>query len=174
MSNLRVWRTRPLMTTAALAAASVAILAVLCPPALAGIASRAGAYGNEDGHPAHAARMLNATDTAHLRYVHSSGAELFETGTATGTLPGSMQADVTIGPTISGSFTIDVSGGGTIRGHGTATLHGSGTYESFGGSLTATGGSGRYAHAHGHAGLYGTFDRKTYALVIQTTGRLSY
>jgi hypothetical protein len=123
---------------------------------------------------AHAARTLNATDTAHLHYIHSSGSLLCEEGSATGTLPGSMSAHVNIGPTLSGNFTIYVHGGGTIKGHGTATPHGSGTYESFAGSLTVTGGTGRYTHAHGHAGLYGTFDRKTYALLIQTTGRLAY
>lgn len=161
------------MTAIALAGASIAILAVLCPIALAGTASPGGAHGVQGDGQAHAARTLSATDTAHLHYVHSSGSELFETGTATGALPGSMQANVTIGSTFTGSFTIYTSGG-TIKGHGTATPHGSGRYESFSGTVTVTGGSGRYAHAHGRAGLYGTFDRKTYALVIQTTGRLSY
>jgi hypothetical protein len=165
---------RPLRTPTLTAASVVATLVALCPIALAGAASPAGAHGAGGGRPAHAARTLNATDTAHLHYVRSSGSELFETGTATGTLPGGMQARVTIGATISGSFTIDVSGGGTISGHGTATPHGSGRYESFSGSLTVTGGSGRYAHTRGRAGLYGTFDRRSYALVIQTTGQLSY
>jgi hypothetical protein len=85
-----------------------------------------------------------------------------------------MQAHVEIGPTTTGNFTIYVRGGGTIKGHGTATMHGSGIYESFSGTLVVTGGSGRYAHAHGRAGLYGTFDRKAYALLVQTTGRLAY
>jgi len=40
--------------------------------------------------------------------------------------------------------------------------------------VTVTGGTGRFVHAHGHTGLYGTFDRTTYALTIQTTGTLSY
>jgi hypothetical protein len=47
-------------------------------------------------------------------------------------------------------------------------------YESFRGSLTVTGGSGRYAHARGRAGLYGVYDRKTGNLTVQTTGRLTY
>ncbi|MGH2853331.1 MAG: hypothetical protein ACRDLF_03955 [Solirubrobacteraceae bacterium] len=85
-----------------------------------------------------------------------------------------MQAHIEVGPTTTGNFTIYVRGGGTIKGHGTATMHGSGTYESFSGTLVVTGGTGRYAHAHGKAGLYGTFNRKTYALLVQTTGRLAY
>jgi hypothetical protein len=122
---------------------------------------------------AHASRTLKATDTAHLRYVSASGSLLREEGKASGTLPGSMRASVNVGATISGNFTI-YTRGGSIKGHGSATPHGSGVYESFAGSVTVTGGTGRYAHAHGHTGLYGTFNRNTYALTIQTTGTLSY
>jgi hypothetical protein len=88
-------------------------------------------------------------------------------------LPGSMRVRLDLGTTFTGTFTIHASGG-SIEGHGSATPHGSGTYESFSGTLTVTGGSGRYAHAHGHGGLYGTFDRDNYALVIKTTGSLTY
>ena len=119
------------------------------------------------------ARTLKATDTAHLRYVSASGSLLNEEGSATGTLPGSMRVHLNVGATFTGSFTI-YTRGGSITGHGSATPHGSGTYESFAGSLTVTGGTGRYAHAHGRAGLYGTFNRDNYALVIQTTGNLAY
>jgi len=122
---------------------------------------------------AHAAHALRATDTAHLHYVSASGSLLYEEGGATGTLPGSMRVNLNVGATLSGSFTI-YTRGGSIKGHGEATPHGSGVYESFAGSLTATGGSGRYAHAHGRASLYGTFNRDTYALTIQTTGTLAY
>lgn len=122
---------------------------------------------------AHAAHVLKATDTAHLHYVSASGSVLFDEGKATGTLPGSMRVHLNLGSTFTGTFTIHTSGG-SITGHGSATPHGSGRYESFSGTLTVTGGSGRYAHARGHGGLYGTFDRETYALVIQTTGSLTY
>jgi hypothetical protein len=122
---------------------------------------------------AHAARTLRATDTAHLHYVSASGSTLIEEGAATGTLPGKMRASVNVGTTISGNFTIYIRGG-TVKGNGEAKPKGSGVYESFAGSVTVRGGTGRYAHARGHTGLYGTFDRQNYALVIQTTGTLSY
>jgi hypothetical protein len=126
-------------------------------------------------HPrrAHAARALRATDTAHLHYISASGSLLFEEGRASGTLPGSMRVHLNVGAILSGSFTI-YTRGGSIRGHGEATPHGSGVYESFAGSLVVTGGTGRYTRAHGRAGLYGTFDRSTYALTVQTTGTLAY
>ncbi len=153
-------------------ATNAALLVILVLGAPAGTASPDRAKRRRS---AHAARTLNAADTAHLHYVPPAhGSLLYEEGAITGTLPGNMRAQVNIGATTSGSFTIYVRGGGTIKGHGTAAMHGSGTYESFSGTLVVTGGTGRYTHAHGHAGLYGTFDRKTYALLVQTTGRLAY
>jgi hypothetical protein len=122
---------------------------------------------------AHAARSLNGTATAHLHLVKPEGAKLYEQGPVTGALSGSMRAELDTGAIFTGAFTIHTHGG-SIKGHGRATPHGSGRYQSFSGSIAVTGGSGRYAHAHGTAGLYGTFDRRTYALVVQTTGRLSY
>jgi hypothetical protein len=122
---------------------------------------------------AHAAATVKITDTADLHYAGGSGSLLHESGAVSGTLPGSMKANCSIGTVLTTNFTI-YAHGGTITGHGTATPHGSGTYESFAGTLIATGGTGRYAHAHGRAGLYGTFDRKNYDLTVQTTGKLSY
>lgn len=119
------------------------------------------------------ARALKATDTAALHWVHSSGSQLYEEGTAKGTLPGSMHAKCNVGTTFSCRFTFYLKGG-TITGHGTASPHGSGLYQSFAGTLTVTNGTGRYSHARGHAGLYGTFDRHSYAIHIKTTGTLSY
>jgi hypothetical protein len=138
----------------------VALLAILAPGALAGIGSSGAGSAGTGGPQARAARMLNITDTA-------------KTGAASGTLPGSMKAACSIGATLTANFTI-YAGGGTITGRGTGKPHGSGTYESFAGTLVATGGTGRYAHAHGHGGFYGTFDLKNYALTVQTTGKLSY
>jgi hypothetical protein len=123
--------------------------------------------------PAAVGRTLTATDTARLHYVSASGALLYEVGRASGTLPGSMRVHMLVGAAFSGSFTISVRGG-SISGHGRATPKGSGVYESFGGRLTVTSGSGRYRHARGTANLYGTFNRRTYALVIQTVGTLRY
>jgi hypothetical protein len=120
-----------------------------------------------------AANTLRATDTAHLHYISASGSLLYEEGQASGTLPGSMRVHLDVSSTLSGGFTI-YTRGGSIRGHGEATPHGAGVYESFAGTLVVTGGTGRYAHAHGRTGLYGTFDRENYGLVVQTTGTLAY
>ena len=164
MGDLKRWRIG--------AATGLALLAVLASTALLASASAA-ASASTRPPAAHAARALKASDTAKLRYVSAAGSELLEQGKTTGTLPGSMRAQVEIGATISGNFTIYTKGG-SIKGHGVATPHGAGIYESFAGTVTVTGGTGRFVHAHGHTGLYGTFDRNTYALTIQTTGTLAY
>jgi hypothetical protein len=120
-----------------------------------------------------AGRSVRATDAGRLHYVSAAGSLLYEEGTATGTLPGKMRVHLNVGSTFTGSFTIYTSAG-QIRGHGSAVPHGMGRYESFSGTLTVTGGTGRYRYAKGRAGLYGTFDRNTYALFVQTTGTLTY
>jgi hypothetical protein len=122
----------------------------------------------------HAARTLNITDVAHLHLVGSSGELLEEEGPATGALPGKVKARFDVCTSITGPFVFYPSGGGSITGYGSAWLHSTGTYASFGGSLAVSHGSGRYAHVHGSGGLYGTVNRHTNALVIQTTGKLSY
>jgi hypothetical protein len=105
--------------------------------------------------------------------VRQDEALLYEEGRATGSLPGHMRAQLTVGSLLRGTCTI-YTAHGSITGRGSAAPHGPGRYQSFAGSLTITGGSGRYARAHGRTGLYGTFDRRTFALVVQTTGRISY
>jgi hypothetical protein len=147
---------------------------ILASGALAGTPAPDGSHNVPNHSPAaHAAHTLSITDTAAMHYTGGSGSLLDESGSASGTLPGTMKADCKLGVKLNTSFTIYAKGG-TISGHGTATPHGSGAIESFAGTLLATGGTGRYAHAHGQAGLYGTFNRKNYALTVQTTGKLSY
>jgi hypothetical protein len=129
--------------------------------------------GARDGLPAQAARTQSGSATAHLLLVRASGSLLFEEGIATGSLSGHMIARLNVGVTFTGSFTT-YTRYGEIKGHGTATPHRAGRYESFAGSAVVTGGTGRYARAHGHGGLYGVFDHRSFAVVIQTTGTLSY
>lgn len=120
-----------------------------------------------------AAAQLHAADKAKLHYVGAVGEEVYETGSASGTLPGSMRVHMIFAATFNGSFTIYTSAG-SIDGHGRATPHGGGIYESFAGTLIVTGGTGRYRHAHGTSSLYGTFDRDNYALTVTTAGTLRF
>jgi hypothetical protein len=124
--------------------------------------------------PAHAARTLNVTDTAHTHYVREVGSMLLDEGSATGGLPGKVSVQFNVGATsVSASFTI-YAHGGTISGHGSGVLHGVGAIVSFAGTMTVTRGTGRYSHAHGHGGFYGLINRGNYAATVQTTGTLTY
>jgi len=147
-----------------LAVTSVALLAILATAASAGARDPA----------AHAARTLNITDTARAHYVKEVGSQLLDEGSATGGLPGKVSVRFNVGATsVSASFTI-YAHGGTINGHGSGALHGVGVSVSFGGTMTVTGGTGRYSHAHGHGGFYGVINRGNYAATVQTTGTLTY
>jgi hypothetical protein len=136
----------------------------------------AGVTMSEPTHAAeravHAARTLDGADSAALHLVRP-GERLLEEGAVTGALPGRMRAELNIGPLYKGSFTI-YTRNGRISGKGTATPHGAGRYQSFAGWLDITSGSGLYAHVHGRNNLYGVFDRRTYAVTVNTTGSLSY
>ncbi len=120
-----------------------------------------------------AARSVRVDDSGHLHLLKAIGPTLLEEGPVSGTLPGQARVRLVIGPSVTASFSIRLQGG-TIYGRGGATLHSSGRYTSFGGWLTVSHGTGRYAHAHGSGRLYGVIDRHTDALQVQTTGRLSY
>ncbi len=152
----------------------VALIALATAALLIG-AARALARDRAPG--AHTARTLDGTDTAHLHLVRQGEAQneslLYEEGSATGALPGRMRAKLTVGSEFVGTCTIDTSHG-SITGRGTATPHGTGRYQSFDGTLLIITGSGRYSHVHGRTRLSGTFDRRSFNLVVQTTGRLSY
>lgn len=121
-----------------------------------------------------ATRTMSATNAAHLHLVSNSGSALVEEGSIRGSLDGRVTARFNVGATVYGNFTIDLTQGGWITGRGSGILHNGGLYQSFGGTLIITGGGGPYAHAHGHGGFYGTINRRTYAMTVQTTGTLDY
>jgi hypothetical protein len=139
----------------------------------AAIATGITATGAAARSRAHAAHTQNVTDTAHLHYLRSSGANLLEEGQTTGALPGRVQVRLNIGATVFGTFTISTRYG-SISGEGSGKVHGTGIYASFGGSMTATHGTGRFARVSGHGGFYGVINRHTFAATVQTTGTLSY
>ncbi len=122
---------------------------------------------------AHSSREVSVNDSGRLHLLKAFGAVLLEEGPAGGTLPGQARVRMTVGPTVHASFTIRARGW-SISGHGGAVLHSSGRYASFGGWLSVSGGTGRFAHAHGSGRLYGVIDRRTDALTVQTIGRLDY
>jgi hypothetical protein len=158
----RVWHPR----WAPVTAASAFGVALAC----------AGAGASAAGPRARAARTLNIRDEGHLHFVKSSGPQLIDEGHASGTFPGLVKVRFTYTgePTVSAQFTIYGNGGSiTARGSGQLSSPVS-PNPSFRGHIRATGGSGRYAHVHGTGELYGVFYRRSYELVVQAVGKLSY
>ncbi len=151
--------------------AAAALLGVGACAALVGADAASVAHG---APTARAARTLNVKDEGHLHLVRESGSLLVEEGSVSGTLPGSVKVRFNVGATITAQFTIYARGGGSVSGHGSGALHSTSAYSTFGGSLSVTSGTGRFAHAHGNGGLYGAINRHTYALTVQTIGKLSY
>jgi hypothetical protein len=125
---------------------------------------------------AQAARSTTVKDEGKLRFIRSSGSTLTDEGPATGTIPGKVRVLFTYNgnPTVGAQITI-YGHAGSIRAHGSAKLSSpTSPSPSFKGTLTITGGSGRYAHAYGGGRLYGVFHRRSYGLVVQTEGTLRY
>jgi hypothetical protein len=125
---------------------------------------------------AHAARSVSVKDEGYLRFIRSSGSLLIDEGRAHGSLPGTVNIRFVYdgNPSVSAQITISTHAG-RISAHGSGRLSSpSSASPSFAGTLAITGGSGRYAHAHGSGRLYGVFYRRSYAIVVQTEGTLRY
>jgi hypothetical protein len=136
----------------------------------------AGASAAPGAPTARAARSLSIRDEGHLHFIKSSGSQLLDEGHATGTFPGWVKVRFTYNgePTVSASLTIYGSGG-TISARGSGRLSSPvSPSPSFRGHMYATGGSGRYAHVHGSGEMFGVFYRRSYGLIVQAIGKLSY
>lgn len=158
-------------SSAAAIAALAAALGALAWPAAGAARSHRGRHGQARSHHG---RTLRASDRASLHYVSSTVNVFYETGRASGTLPGFMAVHMRLGAArFSGRYVIRAAGG-SIRGSGSATPHGSGAYESFAGTIVVSGGTGRFRHARGRAHVYGTFNRIDNRLTLHTTGTLHY
>jgi hypothetical protein len=147
--------------------------AALCAASLIAI-GLAGAAAARGGARARAAHTISGNDNATLHFVPPAhGSTLLEEGQATGSIPGHVRAYLRIEATFTGRFTISTHNG-SLSGRGTARPHSAGPVESFSGTFVITGGTGRYRHARGHGGLYGTFRHANYEVVLQPRGTIHY
>ena len=125
---------------------------------------------------ANAARTISFRDEGSLRFKSSSGSQLIDEGHASGTVPGWVKVRLTFNgnPSVYAQFAI-YARGGSINGHATGTVSNpNNPNPSFRGSLTITGGSGRYTHAGGNGELFGVFHRRNFGLTVQAIGKLRY
>jgi len=148
------------------------LLALMSVPALANLASEASAAPAA----AQAARSASVNDEARLHLVKASGSVLTDEGTARGGFPGKVRVRFTYNgnPTVTAQITI-YGQTGTILAHGSGRLSSpTSASPSFKGTLTISGGTGRYSHAHGSGEMFGVFYRRSYAITVQTRGVLHY
>jgi hypothetical protein len=149
-------------------------LAAATVPAALGICSAAPAPAW--GDRAWVARSLGVRDEGRLRYRSAASTSILDEGRLSGTIPGKGRVDFIYNgsPNVTARFTI-YADGGSIYGQARCRLHNpTSATPSFKGALQITGGSGRYADAHGSGQLYGVFYRRGYGLSVQAIGGLSY
>lgn len=150
---------------------SVAIVAVLGVLLLClGVGSASSAAPS-----AHAARRLYLRGTAHLHLTHKSGNVLYERGTATGTLPGTVTARLVTGVTkVTGTVTFYPRGGGSLTLSAVGYPQSAATIVHFTGSCAVRSGTGRFRRAVGSGSFSGTANRRTWAVTVHANAHLSY
>ncbi len=104
----------------------------------------------------------------------ASGSTLYESGTATGPLPGNVSARfVTSATRVTGTVTI-YARGGSITATVSGTLRSIGVNARFGGSMRVVKGTGKYRNASGSGQFDGVVNRRSWAVSVNATARLSY
>jgi hypothetical protein len=125
---------------------------------------------------ANAARTISVRDAGHLHFIRSSGSRLIDEGAASGSIPGKVRVQFIYdgNPIVTAYFTL-YSPQGSFSGRARGRLSDPTSLDpSFRGSLSISGGTGRYAGAHGDGELFGVFNRRNYGLAVQTIAILRY
>lgn len=125
---------------------------------------------------AHAARRtLNLSGTAYLHLVRKSGNVLYERGTATGTLPGTVTARLVTGVArVTGTVTFYPRGGGSLTLSAVGYPQSASVVTRFSGSCAVRSGTGRFRRAVGSGSFSGTANRRTWAVTVHAHARLTY
>jgi hypothetical protein len=127
------------------------------------------------GSTAGAARTISLNDSAHLHRTSSHGFNLYESGTASGSLGGplTLHLDVVSTNRVTAELTVHPSGG-SMSGNASGSYHVNGGTASFAGTLSITRGTGSYSHAHGSGiSFSGTIQRSNDAVTVKVSGKLS-
>ncbi|HXE46187.1 MAG TPA: autotransporter [Conexibacter sp.] len=124
---------------------------------------------------AHAARRLNLSGTAYLHLTRKSGNTLYESGTATGSLPGTVRARLVTGVTVvKGTVTFYPRGGGSLTLTARGYPQSAATIVHFTGTCAVRGGTGRFRRAVGSGSFSGTANRRTWAVTVHAHAQINY
>lgn len=153
--------------------ASTVVVAVIAALALG---SWAGGVSSADP-AAHAAkrRTHHIAGTAYFHLVRKSGNTLYERGTATGSLPGTVSGRFVTGITrVTGTVTFYPSSGGSLTLTAVGYPQSAGTITRFSGNLAVRRGTGRFARALGSGTLTGSANRRSWAITVHASATLTY
>jgi hypothetical protein len=127
------------------------------------------------GSDAHAARTVTLNDTGNLHKTSKHGFHLYESGSASGSLSGSISLNLNVINTnkVTAELTVRPKGS-SISGKASGSYRTNGGTASFSGTLTITGGSGSYSGAHGSGiSFSGTIQRSNDSLTVHVNGKFS-
>jgi hypothetical protein len=147
-----------------------ALAAAAAPVALA--VGVAGASGS----PAHAARTVSLKDTGNLHKTSKHGFNLYESGSASGSIPGSITVHLDVVSTnkVTAELTVNPKSGGSISGKASGSYRTDGGTASFNGTLSINHGSGSYSGAHGSGiSFSGTIQRSNDSMTVHVNGNFS-
>jgi hypothetical protein len=153
--------------------ATVVVIAAL---AVVALGQPAGAASSADPS-AHVAKRksLHLSGTAYLHLTRKSGNVIYESGTATGTLPGTVKARfVTSIAKVTGTVTFYPYSGGSLTLNAVGYPQSASTVTRFTGSVAVRKGSGRFRNALGSGTFNGTANRKTWAVTVHASANITY
>jgi hypothetical protein len=124
---------------------------------------------------ARSAGTVSLHETGNLRLTSKKGFTLNEQGSATGTFSGTIHVRLTIVSSDRVKAEVSISrSGGSISGEATASYRKHGGSASFSGSLSVSGGTGSYSHAHGSGLSFGgTIQNSNDAIAVHLSGPIS-
>lgn len=125
---------------------------------------------------AQASRTITLNDSGQLHRTSQHGFNLYESGSASGTLTGSLSLHLDVVSTNRVTATLTVSPkGGSMTGTASASYHNNGGTATFSGVMSISHGTGTYSHAHGSGlSFSGTIQRSNDAVTVKVNGSLSY
>ena len=148
----------------------VAALVTLMVVVLAGSASSAAPSAK-----AAKRKTLNLSGTVSLHMTRKNGNVIYEKGTATGTLPGTVKARFVTGVAkVTGTVTYYPYSGGSLTLTAVGYPQSAKTVTRFTGNVAVRKGSGRFRNALGSGTFNGTANRKTWAVTVYARARITY